>query len=67
MTRAGKAKRPKDGAANKKSRRERLEWALEEGLRETFPASDAVSVTEPAPPGNDEPEPPNQEGGTMPK
>jgi nicotinate phosphoribosyltransferase len=32
-----------------------LERALEEGLEETFPASDAVSVTEPAPtrPGTD--------------
>ena len=26
----------------------RLEEALEEGLRETFPASDAVAVTQPA-------------------
>jgi hypothetical protein len=67
MPRASKAKRPKVDAAKKESRRERLEWALEEGLRETFPASDAVSVTEPAPPGSDEPEPPNQEGGTVPK
>jgi nicotinate phosphoribosyltransferase len=30
-------------------RKERLEWALEEGLKETFPASDPVAVTEPAP------------------
>jgi len=30
--------------------RDRLEQALEEGLRETFPASDAVSVVQPAPP-----------------
>jgi len=30
--------------------RARLEQALEEGLRETFPASDAVSVVQPAPP-----------------
>ncbi len=36
--------------------RERLERQLEEGLEETFPASDPVSVTEPAPapPGNAE-------------
>ena len=27
--------------------KQRLEDALEEGLRETFPASDAVAVTEP--------------------
>ena len=34
---------------------DRLERALEEGLRETFPASDAVSVVQPAPlePHND--------------
>jgi hypothetical protein len=30
--------------------RDRLEKALEEGLRETFPASDAVAVVQPAPP-----------------
>ena len=30
--------------------RDRLEQALEEGLQETFPASDAVSVVQPAPP-----------------
>ena len=29
--------------------RDRLEKALEEGLRETFPASDAVAVVQPAP------------------
>ena len=55
MTRTSKAKRAKRGVANQESRRERLERALEEGLVETFPASDAVAVTEPAPtpPGND--------------
>ena len=31
--------------------RERLERALEEGLRDTFPASDAVAVVQPAPLG----------------
>jgi hypothetical protein len=30
--------------------RDRLELALEEGLQGTFPASDAVSVVQPAPP-----------------
>lgn len=30
------------------NRGERLERQLEEGLRETFPASDALAVTEPA-------------------
>jgi hypothetical protein len=33
----------------KKQRDERLEEALEEGLEETFPGSDPVSVTQPAP------------------
>jgi hypothetical protein len=32
-----------------KSREEGLEEALEEGLEETFPGSDPVSVTQPAP------------------
>jgi hypothetical protein len=31
----------------KQAERQRLEAALEEGLRETFPASDPVAVTEP--------------------
>ena len=43
-----KAKRPKRDA-EKKNRRHRLDKALEEGLEETFPASDVVAVTEPAP------------------
>jgi hypothetical protein len=34
----------------KDEERDRLEKALEEGLQETFPASDAVSVVQPAPP-----------------
>jgi hypothetical protein len=53
MKSASKVRRPKRDA---KEKRERLEKALEEGLEETFPASDAVAVTEPAPtpPGNDE-------------
>ena len=48
-----KAKRPKRDAETK-NRRYRLDKALEEGLEETFPASDVVAVTEPAPtpPGN---------------
>jgi hypothetical protein len=33
----------------KKSREEGLDDELEEGLEETFPGSDAVSVTQPAP------------------
>lgn len=51
---AKKSNRPND-KVKKESRRQRLERQLEEGLEETFPASDAVAVTEPAPtpPGND--------------
>jgi hypothetical protein len=33
----------------KTKRQQELERALEEGLEETFPASDPVAVTEPAP------------------
>ena len=43
---------PKSSHANKpgkKPRDERLEEALEEGLEETFPGSDPVNVTQPAP------------------
>jgi hypothetical protein len=32
-----------------KAEKQRLEAALEEGLEETFPGSDPVSVTQPAP------------------
>jgi hypothetical protein len=42
-----------DGALSRSktdAERDRLEKALEEGLRETFPASDAVAVVQPAPP-----------------
>lgn len=46
-TRKAKAKRPKLGVDKKEKRR--LEAALEEGLQETFPASDPVAVTEPVP------------------
>ena len=38
-------KRKKAGEAEKR----RLEEALEEGLEETFPASDSVNVTQPPP------------------
>jgi hypothetical protein len=50
-----RAKQPRRDTEGKISRRERLEKALEEGLEETFPASDAVAVVEPAPtrPGSD--------------
>jgi nicotinate phosphoribosyltransferase len=43
-----KPKRPKP-AEKRGKRLQRLERELEEGLEETFPASDAVAVTEPAP------------------
>lgn len=54
MMPAIKTRRPKGAAQNVENRRQRLERALEEGLEETFPASDAVAITEPAPtrPGN---------------
>jgi nicotinate phosphoribosyltransferase len=50
-----KSKRPKRNAKKKKNRQQRLDNALDEGLEETFPASDVVAITEPAPtrPGND--------------
>jgi len=48
MRKASKAAQPKRKAARTESRDRRLEKALEEGLEETFLASDAVSVTEPA-------------------
>jgi hypothetical protein len=55
MTRTASGKRRKlDIEKKKENERQRLEKALEVGLQETFPASDAVAVTEPAPtPPND--------------
>jgi hypothetical protein len=47
-------KRPSRKVDRTKQRRQRLEDALQEGLEETFPASDAVAVTEPAPTPCDE-------------
>jgi hypothetical protein len=44
-----KSKRPKRNAKKKKNRQQRLDNALDEGLEETFPASDVVAITEPAP------------------
>ncbi len=54
MMRNKNADKPKLSVVKKDSRKQRLEKELEEGLKETFPASDPVSVTEPAatPPGN---------------
>lgn len=46
---ATKAKRLKRDVEKSENRQQRLERKLEEGLEETFPASNAVAVTEPAP------------------
>lgn len=43
-----KARRPTRNIPEDQDRKRRLEEALEEGLKETFPASDPVAVTEPA-------------------
>ncbi len=45
---SGKPSRPQRQTVEDAERRRREE-ALDEGLRETFPASDPVSVTQPAP------------------
>jgi hypothetical protein len=50
MRKAAKASQPTHKAATREAKDRRLEKALEEGLLETFPASDAVSVTEPVGP-----------------
>jgi hypothetical protein len=42
-----KERRRQRGPKQKEIERRRLEAALEEGLEETFPASDVVAVTEP--------------------
>ncbi len=42
-----KEQRPKSKQNQEEAERRRLEVALEEGLEETFPASDPVAVTEP--------------------
>ena len=41
------------GLADREEKR-RLDAALEEGLKETFPASDPVNVTQPAPSKGDQ-------------
>jgi nicotinate phosphoribosyltransferase len=48
-----KSETPKPAEKKHKPDKERLERELEEGLEDTFPASDPVAVTEPAP---DDPE-----------
>jgi hypothetical protein len=47
MTSVPQKQRAKRTQKRKEAGRRRLETALEEGLEETFPASDAVSVTQP--------------------
>jgi hypothetical protein len=48
MSKSGSA--PKDPkSAEKSAEKRRLDDALEEGLEETFPGSDPVNVTQPAP------------------
>ena len=42
-----KERRRQRGLKQKEIERRRLDAALEEGLEETFPASDVVAVTEP--------------------
>jgi len=42
-------RRPKSDKEQRDAEHERLEAALEAGLEGTFPASDAVAVTQPAP------------------
>jgi len=48
------ADKSKPNAKKEKAKKEELERDLEEGLEETFPASDPVAVTEPAPSHEDE-------------
>jgi hypothetical protein len=48
MTGPRSAAPAKTGAADREEKR-RLDEALEEGLEETFPASDPVNVTQPPP------------------
>jgi hypothetical protein len=40
---------PTDAGSADREEKRRLDDALEEGLEETFPASDPVNVTQPAP------------------
>jgi hypothetical protein len=45
----GKGKTDKTGGKTHESKKDKLERKLEEGLEETFPGSDPVAITEPAP------------------
>jgi hypothetical protein len=46
---------PKGAKGAKGTEKRRLDEALEEGLEETFPGSDPVSVSQPAPSKDDQP------------
>ena len=46
---------PKGAKGAKGTEKRRLDEALEEGLEETFPGSDPVSVIQPAPSKDDQP------------
>jgi nicotinate phosphoribosyltransferase len=48
MARSSRKQPKPDIEKKQQNERQRLENALEEGLEETFPTSDAVAVTEPA-------------------
>ncbi len=50
MRKVARASQPKYKAVKRENSDRRLEEALDEGLQETFTASDAVSVTEPTGP-----------------
>lgn len=52
----GKEKTDKSARKRQESDREKLERKLEEGLEGTFPGSDPVAITEPAPKNSDKKE-----------
>ena len=53
---AGPKRKPRQGDVRRVTReRTRQEEALDDALRNTFPASDPVSVVQPAPPADDRP------------
>ena len=45
---ATETRRSKEKVDEKENRRQRLERALDEGLEQTFPASDPLALTQPA-------------------
>jgi hypothetical protein len=49
----GRMTRTHDKSGEIAAEKRRLDQALEEGLKQTFPGSDAVSVTQPAPSRDD--------------